>query len=119
MGALTYAGFLRPTYQEILNWRIERAKKLFGEDISTDEKTVLGKYIRLSAYDFATVYEDMELIYLAFNPDTATGKSLDAVCVLAQITRNPAVRASYIVEFTGDPLAVVPVGFLVDRKSVV
>lgn len=113
MGALTDKGFLRPTYQEILNKRIELAKKLFGEDINTDEKTAMGKFIRFTAYDLATAYEDMELIYLSLSPDTATGKALDSVCGLAQITRNPAARASYVVTFIGDPSTLIPAGFLV------
>lgn len=113
MGALTYEGFIRPTYEDLVKRRIERAKKLFGEDVNTGEKTWLGKHIRLGAYDLATAYEDMELIYLSFNPDKATGHALDSVCVLGQIKRNPAIRASYIVRFTGNPKMVVPAGFLV------
>ena len=49
---LTEKGYNRPTYSDILDEQIERAKVPFGEDID-DEKTPLGKYIRINAQDIA------------------------------------------------------------------
>lgn len=40
---LTDNGFVRRTYDDILNAKIQRAKELFGEDIDTSDLTPLGK----------------------------------------------------------------------------
>ena len=41
---MTEKGFQKRTYAEILEAQITRAKDLFGNDIDTSEKSVLGKY---------------------------------------------------------------------------
>jgi uncharacterized phage protein gp47/JayE len=90
-------GFHRPTYDEIVESKIQKAKELFGEDIDTSELTPLGKFIRIGAYDLAEAYEDLEAVYYARFPNTAYGISLDRLCVFAGITRNPATQAQHIV----------------------
>ena len=60
MAVLSNIGFKRPTYAEILDAQIARAKTLFGDDIETSELTILGKYIRLNVYDIAKLYEELE-----------------------------------------------------------
>ena len=112
MAALTNTGFRRPTYAELLNAQIARAKTLFGDDIETSELTALGKYIRLNVYDTAKLYEELELVYYARFPMTATGASLDRLCVFAGITRNPPSEAKHIVKITGEAAAVIDAGTL-------
>lgn len=111
--ALDDKGFLRPTYAEILQDRVEQAKKLFGEDIDTSETTALGKFIRLSVYDLAKAWESLEACYYARFPNTATGASLDRLCPFAGISRNPATYAEHKIKFTGEANYTVPTGFLV------
>ena len=77
---LTELGFERPTYDDLLEAQIARAKELFGEDIDTNETTPLGKYIRLNVADLANAYEVLEDIYYARFPHTARGTSLDRLC---------------------------------------
>ncbi len=113
MAALTEKGFQRPLYADILAQKIARAQELFGSDISTDEKTPLGKFIRLDAYDLAEAYEDMENVYYAGFPDTARGVDLDRQCVAVSISRNPPTNAVHSVEFTGTVGYIIPAGFLV------
>ena len=110
---LTEKGYHRPTYDEILNGKIQRAKELFGEDVSTDEKTPLGKFIRINAYDLSKAYEDLEMIYYARFPNTASGISLDRLCVFAGITRNPPTRAQHIIKVYGQQDKEIGMGELV------
>lgn len=107
---MTEQGFRKLTYAEILEQQIIRAKDLFGQDIDTSEKSVLGKYIRLNVSDFAKQEEALEAIYLARYIDTATGISLDRLTPFANITRNGPTHAvlSVAVENTGVSNAVVP-----------
>ena len=95
-------GYIRPTYEEILAEKIQRTKEIFGENISTDEKTPLGKFLRINAYDQAQEYEDIGAVYFARFPNTATGESLDRLCVFGGISRNPATEAQHTIQVYGD-----------------
>ena len=115
--ALTETGFKRRTFDEILTAKAERSKELFGEDIETGELSALGKYNRINAYDQALTEETAELIYNSIFPNSASGTSLDRLCVFAGIRRNTEIKAQYIVTLTGEVGAVIPKGFLVGTES--
>jgi len=117
MGVLTERGFERPSYDEIVEKQSERAKILFGQDIDTGEQTALGKFIRIICKDLAEMYEDLEGAYYARFPNTASGISLDRLCVFAGIGRNPPVSAVHKVRVYGNTGYVVPVGFLVGTED--
>lgn len=114
---LTNLGYERPTFEDLLEAQIERAKLLFGEDIDTNDNTPLGKYIRLNVTDLADVYEILEKIYYARFPNTATGVSLDRLCVFAGISRNPATHAQHSIRFTGTAGEYVPEAFEVSTAD--
>lgn len=111
--AINEQGYLRPTYEELLEDRITLAKELFGEDVETGDEYALGKFIRLSVKDLAEAYEAQEIIYYSRFPNTATGQSLDRLMPFASITRNPATKAEHQIELTGTAGYEVPPGFLV------
>lgn len=110
---LTDKGFVRRTYDDILNDKIQRAKELFGENIDTSDQTPLGKFIRINAYDQAQAEEEIEQVYYARFPNTASGQSLDRLLPFVGITRNPASAAVYSVKITGEVGYVISAGFLV------
>ena len=114
---LTEQGFVRRTYNDIVNAKIEKAKELFGQDIDTSDLTPLGKFIRINAYDQAIAEEEIEAVYYARFPNTASGVSLDRLCVFAGIHRNPAEAACFNVKIVGDAGFTVPVGFLVGTNT--
>lgn len=101
---LTTTGYVRATYAEILESKIRKAKDLFGEDIDTSEITPLGKFIRINAYDQALAEEEIEQVYYSRFPNSASGVSLDRLCVFVGLTRNPATAARYKVEVFGEQL---------------
>lgn len=94
-------GFYRPTFNEIVAAKEQKAKELFGNDIDTSEITPLGKFIRIDAYDLSKAYEDLEMTYYARFPNTAIGQSLDRLCVFAGITRNPPTKAQHKITVKG------------------
>lgn len=114
---LTKNGFIRRTYDDILSDKILRAKELFGEDIDTSDLTPLGKFIRISAYDLAIAEEEIEQVYYARFPNTASGQSLDRLLPFVGITRNPASVAVYKVKVVGEPNYVIEAGFLVGTET--
>lgn len=109
---LTEKGYQRPTYAELLEVQIERAKLLFGEDIDTSETSVLGKILRLQVLDLAEAYEDLENIYYARFPNSAQGISLDRLLPFAGITRNLATYAQHRIRLLGNPGADVDAGLV-------
>lgn len=115
--ALTELGYERPTYDELLERQEERARALFGNDIDTSNNSVLGKYIRLNVDDLAEVHEIAELVYFSAYPNTATGVSLDRLCPLVGIARNPATYAKHNVRFIGTAGEYVPEAFEVSTTN--
>lgn len=111
--AVNEKGYIRPTYDELLEERITQANELFGDDIDTSDASPLGKFIRLAVQDLADAYEAQEIIYYARFPNTATGQNLDRLMPFAGITRNPATYAEHSVKFTGTAGYTIPMGFLV------
>lgn len=114
---LTDKGYQRPTYDELLNKQEERAKQLFGEEIDTSNNSILGKFIRMQVFDLAEVYEDVERIYYARFPNTASGISLDRLLPFAGITRNLATYAQHEIQLTGTAGTTVEVGFTVVSET--
>ena len=110
---LTASGFVRLTYDDILNKKIQRAKELFGENIDTSDLTPLGKFIRINAYDQAQAEEEIEAVYYSRFPNTATGQSLDRLLPFGGLTRNHATFAAYNVEVRGAAGYEINAGFLV------
>lgn len=115
--ALTEFGFERPTYDEILENQINRAKVLFGDTIDTSELTALGKYIRINVADLDTLYQTLEGVYYARFPNTAQGVSLDRLCPFAGITRNAATYARHQITLTGTAGATIEAGFEVSNEN--
>lgn len=110
---LTKEGYIRRTYDDILNSLIQRAKELFGEDIDTSDLSTFGKYLRIIAYDEAIAEEEIEAVYYSSKPNTASGQSLDRLLVFGGIKRNQATEASYLIEIQGTAGYTIPAGFLV------
>lgn len=116
---LTDRGFQRLTYDDILNIQIDRAKLLFGDDIDTSEKSVFGKFLRLYCLDAAENQEYTEKVYLSAFPNTADGVSLDRLCPLVGISRNPATYAQHEIEVSGIAGETIEMGFLVSAGDIV
>lgn len=116
---LTEKGFERLTFDECLDIWIDRAKLMFGDDIDTSNQSVIGKYLRLFCEGMAENGELAEKAYLSSFPNTAEGVSLDRLCSIAGITRNPATYARHKVTLNGIAGETVEMGFLVSNGKVV
>lgn len=113
---LTDKGFERLTFDEILERQESRAKELFGEDVDVSSKSVLGKFVRLICSDIDELYQSLEACYYARFPNTASGTSLERLCVFAGISRNPATFAQHTIKLIGEPGALVELGFEVSDQ---
>lgn len=115
---LTNTGFDRQTFDEILEEQISNAEALFGDNIDTSDQSVFGKILRLFCSDAASNQELAEQVYLSAFPASATGVSLDRLCSIAGITRNPATYAQHEVTIYGTVGAIISMGFLVAAENV-
>lgn len=110
---ITEQGYVCPTEEQVLNEKIKRAKELFGEDISTNQTTVLGKMLRIMAKDEHRLYEEIEKMYYSATPSTATGISLDRALSFVFAKRNIPTYAIHTVKVVCDKAGyVVPQGTL-------
>ena len=112
MSCITDKGFVRPSYDEILQAQINRAKVLLGDDIDTSEESILGKFIRINVFDLNICYETLEDLYYSSFPNTARGQSLDRLGPFAAVSRNQATQARIEVKIKGTAGTSVPAAFL-------
>ena len=110
---LSELGFEKITYDEFVERLSQRSREQLGEDIDCSETSVYGKFIRIIAYDLAAEYETLENVYYARFPNTASGVSLDRLCVFAGITRNPATYARHNIKVAGTADTTVLMGGLI------
>lgn len=114
---VTNEGYVRRTYEEILNAKIAKAEELFGADINTDSNTALGKYIRINAYDQYKVEEMAEKIYYSIFPQTASGQTLDRIAWTVGISRKAATHSVCEVKVSGETGEVVKSEFAVGTEA--
>jgi len=110
-------GFVRPTYEEIVESMIEKAKEVFGNDINTDETSIVGKFIRVNAHKISELWEDVEGSYFTAYLDTCRGLALDRNIVQLGLSRSLSQPATGHVTFTGTPGYEVPFGFTVATED--
>lgn len=110
-------GFVRPTYDEIVESMIEKAKETFGNDINTDETSIIGKYIRVNAHKISELWEDVEGSYFTAYLDTCRGLALDRNIIQLGLSRNLSQPATGKVTFTGTAGYEVPFGFTIATED--
>lgn len=76
---LTDAGFVIPTYDEVLDNYLTALKNTFGADTATSEDTVFGQLFRIIAYTDYTLWEGMQGVYNTQTLDGAEGVYLDEI----------------------------------------
>ena len=76
---LTDAGFITPTFDDILNNYMTSLKNTFGADTATSEDTVFGQLFRIIAYTDYTLWEGMQGVYNTQTLDGAEGIYLDEI----------------------------------------
>jgi len=74
-------------------------------------------FIRLNAWEESLAWQMAEDVYLSAFVDSATGTSLDKVVQYIGIMRNPSLRATGEVVFSGDNGTVIGEGFLVETED--
>lgn len=107
---LTATGFLMPTLAELIEERYALYRAEYGDNIDLTASSPLGQLAVVeSAQEFA-VWEGLQAVHNAFNPDTAVGVSLDNVAAITGTTREEATPSTVTGTFTGTPTTLLPTG---------
>lgn len=114
---VTVDGFVAKTYNIIIEEEKTKAREFFGADVDLTLTSPLYQFIAATAFEKAVLWQQMEATYYAGYIDTAEGANLDKVIALLGVTRNPAVKATGVVEFTGLDTSVIPAGSKVETST--
>lgn len=87
MVGVTNEGFEIKRLRQVIADLETEARNQYGDDISTDVNSVLGRALRVDAPSLSDLWEAAEEVYNSFNPNKASGVSLDALVELAGLTR--------------------------------
>jgi uncharacterized phage protein gp47/JayE len=115
MAGLTSAGLLVKTAAQVLADLITAAKAPggFGPGVSTQSNGPLGKIFGILSNAIGLVWEVLQQVYDAFDPDQATGEALDNLVGIVGVTRLAATKTSGTQTCTGTNGTVIPLGSIV------
>lgn len=113
---ITDNGFVLKRLQDIINEQRALAVQLFqdqvapGDVVDTSDSSVIGRFINLDAVGDADLWEVAQMVYSAFDPNSATGIALDNLVAYTGISRFPASPSTAIGLFAGDLNTLIPAG---------
>lgn len=93
MAGVTNAGFVPKRFNEIITSLQENAKPIFqdlvqpGEEVDVGDTSTIGRLIGLVALDLDEVWQALQQVYQAFDPNSATGVALDNIVQYGGLTR--------------------------------
>lgn len=123
MAGLTAEGLVIKRYSEILEEKRERAITRFldliepGDQVDVSDSSTLGRLISLSIPGEADLWEAVQEVYDAFNPNAATGVSLDNLVALAGIERFGETHSTVQGVFAGSTSTMIPPGSVVNSRT--
>lgn len=121
--ALTAEGLVIKRLSELLAERRQLAVQLFqdlvepGGVVDTSTSSALGRLIDLSCPSDADLWEAIQQVYSAFDPNSATGIPLDNLVALGGITRFQNTYTTAQMLFTGDNGTLIPSGSVVSSAT--
>jgi uncharacterized phage protein gp47/JayE len=113
---VTDSGFVLKRLQDILNEQRQKAVELFqdlvepGDIVDTSDSSALGRLIAIDSGGDADLWEVAQMVYSAFDPNSATGIALDNLVAYGGIARQGESASTAIGLFTGDNGSNIPLG---------
>lgn len=87
---LTDAGFIMPTFDNLVSSYTSSFQSSFGVDVATTEDSVIGMFIRIMSYTDYTLWEALQGVYNSQTLDGAEGVYLDDIMSQRGIFRKSA-----------------------------
>ena len=113
---LTEQGFVLKRFPDILNEQRQKAVELFiplvppGDSVDTSDSSALGRIIALDAAGDSDLWEVAQMVYSAFDPNSATGLALDNIVSYGGISRFGESFSTAVAVFSGDNGTLIPSG---------
>lgn len=79
-----------------------------GDVVDTSDSSTIGRFINTFSLTDSTLWEQMQLVYSAFDPNSATGIALDNIVQYGGIARQPPSYSTVTNLFVGDNGVTVP-----------
>lgn len=96
-----------PTYQDIIEYYVNKAKEIFGSDIYLGEDSQDYQMLSIIARATAASFQAAVDSYNARDPDTSFDATLDGICSINGIERKPSSYSTVSVILTGTPYTVI------------
>lgn len=115
--ALTNEGYTIPRLVDVIEELKTKGVELFqdlvpeGEVVNVGDNSALGRMIGIISPALSDAWEASQQVYDAFNINAATGISLDNLCALGGVARQPASPTVTSILLTGSPATEIPVNF--------
>ena len=123
MAGITPEGLVIKRLSEVLSDKRAQAVQLFqdlvsvGDVVDTSASSALGRLIALAAPGEADLWEAVQEVYSAFDPNSATGIALDNLVALGGITRFSNTYTTAQALFTGNNGTLIPAGSVVSSGT--
>ena len=123
MAGITPEGLVIKRLSEVLSDKRAQAVQLFqdlvspGDVIDTSASSALGRLIALAAPGEADLWEAVQEVYSAFDPNSATGIALDNLVALGGLTRFENTFTTAQALFTGNNGTLIPAGSVVNSST--
>lgn len=96
-----------PTYPDIIEYYVSKAREIFGSDIYLGEDSQDYQLLSIVARATAASFQAAVDSYNARDPDTAFDDVLDGLCSINGIERKPSTYSTVSVVLTGTPYTVI------------
>lgn len=103
-------GFIKKTIGEIRQEMVDASKAKFGESINVQPETPLGQLIDIMSERELLMWEELEAVYLAQNPNSSEGINLDRACSLVGVVRLAAANSTVVARCFGTPTTLITTG---------
>lgn len=103
LGLITFNanGVVVADYQQIRATLVEQFKNIYGSDIDLSTSSADGIYIETLSLIINNILQTIKSMYANLDTRTATGKFLDILCALTNVTRKPATKSTVYVTIKG------------------
>lgn len=120
MAGMTPAGFELKRLPEIISESKQRAVPIFqdlltnpNDVVDTSDSSTIGRLVNLQAPSIADLWEALQGVYSAFDPNSAEGIALDNLAELVGLVRQGQTKSSVQLVLTLDAATTVPAGNIV------
>lgn len=98
---VTSEGFVGKSQEVIREELNTAAKSSYGSSVGVTDDDFLGRLLAICAEREALIWEQMELVYHALDPDANSGEAQDSVCAISGVIREAAAPSTVTLTLTG------------------